>query len=428
MKRTWICQDYCLRKLPTLIREKASVILSMLKNHRTEVRGLHGFLTFCLFFVVVLPFVNAGAIGISPAHHRFFFEPNLERELVFYVSSSEPGQIIETYIAGDLAEYANLSTNRIVGSGNLIVTLKLPGKIEIPGQHTILIGAKEGGNINEENATKQGVGGIVAVQAPIDILVPFPGKYAESIFNIESINVGENVKFNFEINNLGTEAIIVSPNITVYDIDGNELLLFNVESRVLGSKLKWNYEDKLNTSHFEPGVYSAILYFDYGKPIKIEKSFKVGYLFVNITNYSYLFEKGKINKFSISVENLWNLPIEDVFGWVGITINGTLVDKLNTPTIKLDAWGKGTLIGFFDASDVDEGRYLASINVVYNNETTNRLVAIYVNKVPVDRRVIIAEVAVGLFVLVSVSLIIYLMIKIKRLKRLEGNNEKKKKK
>jgi hypothetical protein len=126
---------------------------------------------------------------------------------------------------------------------------------------------------------------------------------------------------------------------------------------------------------------------------------------------------------------LWNLPLDDVFVAVGVTINGSAIDQFNTPTTKLNPWEKKVLTGFFDATNAQEGRYLANLKVNYEGSSTNKIVAIYVKKIPVDNRLTIALIIAGILVLLSIIIIVYLSLRIKKLKNFkEEHNEKKKKK
>lgn len=371
--------------------------------------------------ILQLQFVSAGSIGISPAKFKVYFEPNLEKTFTFIVGSFNPNQSIQVYVKGDLSQYVNLSRNFLIGRGIVEVYLKLPEKIEIPGLHRIILGVIESKG-NESSSQLVGVGGLASVQAPIDIIVPYPGKYAEAEFKIKDINEGEFALFDLEIHNLGTLSIIAEPKIEIYE-NSNEtsvkLLTKKLESKNLKSKEKIIISDFLETSKFKAGPYSIFVTIDYGKLINIEDTLRVGCLSMEILDYSYIFEKGKINKFYIETQNLWNSPLSDVYAEVTVTINGTILESFKTPTQNLDSWEIYNFTGFFDASNIDPGKYTANIQVFYENKTTSKLVAIYVKKPEQNPLFIIIICVISGLILIMIFVIIYLSMKIKKIKKLK---------
>jgi len=363
--------------------------------------------------LIFLPFVSAGSVGISPTNFNFFFEPNLEKTFDFTVTSADAKTGIEVYVAGDLAQYVKLSENYFIGRGNVKVSLKLPEYIEIPGKHRILIGVKE----SSKNVQKgSGIGGVAAVQAVIDVYVPYPGKYIEAEFDLKNINKGENAPFELIINNLGTEKITINPKIEIYERE-SKLKSKIIEIGELQSKESKVIKDFLDTSDLKEGIYKVFVTMDYGKVLTIEKELKVGHFFLNITDYSYEFIEGKINQFNIIVENLWNSKIEGIFAEVSISDKGIILDDFRTPSINLNPWTKENLTGFFDATNISKGRYTANLRVFYGNKTTSKLVAIYVYKKKLNKMwFIFGGIIIGTVTLLFV-MFIYLIIKIRRLKK-----------
>lgn len=372
-----------------------------------------------IIFLQILPFVNAGSIGITPAHYELFFEPNLERTFEFKASNPDSDAGIEIYMQGDLSEYFELSDTFLKQSGNFEVKLKLPDKIEIPGTHRIIVGVRE--KIKDING---GVGGLAAIQAVISVLVPYPGKYVEASFKILDINKGENAFFELELNNLGTQDVDVNPIIEIYENE-KKLRTQVIEIGEIKSKDKVTISDFLETSDLSSGVYNVVVTIDYSKIITIEKELRIGYFFINITDYSYQFESKEINKFNIEVENLWNSEMNNVFAVVSVSDKGKILDDFKTPSVNMKPWEKVNLSGFFDASDVEEGKYTANIKVYYVNETISKLVAIYIFKPELNQMWLIGGgIALGIIVIILMIFLI-LFIKIIKLKKLAKNGKKK---
>tara|TARA_Y100000310_G_scaffold107197_1_gene105675 strand:- start:632 stop:1777 length:1146 start_codon:yes stop_codon:yes gene_type:complete len=362
--------------------------------------------------VVLIQFVSTGSIGISPAKFTYYFEPNLEEEINFKVINIDPERELFSYVRGDLADYVNLSKTSFIGGGGFVAHLKLPGNISIPGKHKILIGV-----IEEEDFDGSGIGGISAVQAVIEIIVPYPGKYLEADFTIKDINEGENIYFRLDIHNLGTDDVLLSSKLEIYGSEKEKIMTKDLVPQNIKSKEKVSIEDFIDGSNLRPGFYPVILTLDYGEKLKINDSFRVGHFFSNITDYSYRFKSGKINPFNVEVENLWNLKMENVYSKVTVTDMGKIIDEFKTPSINLEPWEKINLTGFFDATEIVSGRYVANIRLFYVNESSFKLVAIYVEKQKLDKIWLIVGGISFLIILIMSIIFIHLMIKIKRLNK-----------
>ena len=217
------------------------------------------------FFLIIallsLQFIQAGAVGITPVYYKEFFEPGLTETYTFHSFAADSPDGVDLYIEGDLAEYVTLSETYLPEGGGFTVTISLPDKIEIPGTHKILVGAVEARKIEDA-----GVGGIAAVRGRIDILVPFPGKYAESTFKVSDINEGENAAYELEIQNLGTQSLTVNSKIEVYKVNSSEILVEEIiPAKNIESKKTLNLEGELKTIGLPPGEYMVYAKIDWGK-------------------------------------------------------------------------------------------------------------------------------------------------------------------
>jgi len=190
-----------------------------------------------VFLIIFLPLVNAGSVGISPAFFNEHFEPGLEKTFTFNTFNSNSEEGIGIVLEGDLTQYANLSTNYIQGSGQFEVLINLPEKLEKPGTHRLLVKVFESKNISEEEISR--VGGVAAINAPIKILVPYPGKYTESTFRINNVNEGEDTSYELEIQNLGTQDVTIKTSIDIFknNISGEKILTEKLDEITLKSKI-----------------------------------------------------------------------------------------------------------------------------------------------------------------------------------------------
>ncbi|MDP2946665.1 MAG: hypothetical protein Q8N88_00985 [Nanoarchaeota archaeon] len=362
-----------------------------------------------LFLFIIIRFVSSGSVGLSPMHYKEFFEPNLERTFTFNTFNSNVGGDLKIYIEGDLAEYAYVEKEIIKGGENFQVMLKLPKNIEKPGDHAIYVGVIELRNISF------GIGGVTAIEGRINIFVPFPGIYLEPVFNIENINKGESVPYEITLNNLGTKNIKVKPEIKISN-QSQAVSSLELEEINISTKKSKILNGQIDTKTLSPGNYKAVLSLSYeDKKDKIEKEFKIGKFFVEILDYSYLFEKGKINPFRIEVESKWNTKINRVYADIVITDNGNIVGQFKTPFVELEPWERKNLTGYFDAASLETKRHLANIRIFFDDGTDTRLIAIYVQNPPSKETMF--YIIIGISFLISLVAIISLILKNRNLRR-----------
>ena len=366
--------------------------------------------------------VNAGAVGISPAYSIIHFEPGLEASFRFTASNANPEEGIGIVLEGDLAKYANISKNFSIGSTTFTVNLKLPEKIEKPGTHIIYVKAFE--SKDGENSV---IGGVAAIRAPIKILVPYPGKYTESTFTINNVNEGEDASYQLDIQNLGTDDVIVDTLVEIFEIDenGEKILIEKLDDMELKSKNALKIIEDLDTNNLESGIYFAKATINYGKIEILNTTFRIGEFIVDIIDYDYLFEKNKINKFNIEIENKWNTKIESVFGEVTITDKGKVVSTFRTVSLDTAPWEIKNITGFFDTGSLDPKRYLANMNLYYGDSSTHKLVAIYIQDPPKERDYLqLALIVVAILSLIMIIGFAILIIKIKKLKKVPNDKKK----
>ncbi|MBW6442716.1 hypothetical protein K0A97_02960 [Patescibacteria group bacterium] len=322
-----------------------------------------------IFFlgVLILFFpLSEAIIGVRPAIYEINFEPNLTGVFPF-TFIGDPGVEFEIYSEGAFSEYVTLNTNRLKGGGQVNALLQLPLESNEPGRRMLLIGAKQ---IPKDVAMLGMVGNVRGV---IFINVPYPGKYAELEFRSSNANVGESIEFNFKIYSRGKEDINTFTKIDIYDLTGNFIESIFLETGLIKSGEFFEGKAFLNTENYVAGDYLAVLSVDYGEGVtEKETIFKLGRLFVGISNYTKTFERGKLNRFEIEVESFWNNPIENVYANVSI-INYSRLNFLS-PSITLSPWGKKILTGFFDTTDLNEEQFQALIQVYYEGGITNKTV------------------------------------------------------
>jgi hypothetical protein len=380
-----------------------------------------------LLLILVLPQITAGSVSISPAYFIEHFEPSLEKSFSFNTFNSNKEDGIGIELEGDLAKYANVSVDYIQSSGRFSVNLKLPEKLDKPGVHIVYVKVFE-----SKNETGSFVGSMASIRAPIKIIVPYPGKYTESTIRVSNVNKGENARYELNVKNLGTDDVEVDTLVEVFKIDndGEKVLSNKLDDLYLESKRELDIVEDLNTSSLSPGEYFVKATIDYGKTEIINTTFKIGQFLVDITDYDYLFERGKINKFNIKIENKWNTKIESVYGDVTITDSGKVVSTFRTISLDTEPWEIKNITGFFDTEGLESKRYLANIQLYYGDSKSSKLVAIYVQDPPKEKSYLV-YILIGVAI-ISALIIVAFVILISKIKKLKGqvtmNNKNGKKK
>lgn len=359
--------------------------------------------------------VNA-ALGLTPGVIETDFQPSAKFMVNFNVLSAEAEQKLEVYAAGDLSKYVRFDKTNLTGQEGFTAYIDLPEKAEKPGKNILYI------RVREVLGPESGIGTRLEIGAAIVIKVPYPGQYAEiSSFSVNDANSKEPISFNIDVANRGNEEIFATANLKVYS-NRKKIDDFNLGGKFINHTTSYTFT-KIAEKGYEAGIYNATATVDYGKIIISQKEFRVGSLFVNITNWSSEFIKGKINEFKIDIESRWNNDISNVYAEVNvINITGDRVDSFKTPSITLSRWQKTKLNGFFNAVDLPEGKYKADITIFYEDKTTNRIVDVKViipgekKKIPVVAIILIAS---GIVIVLLIGIIFYLVKKIK------GNRKKK---
>jgi len=317
---------------------------------------------FCLILSILfltLIGLTSASLGISPGKVQVNFKPNLEETITFKINSDSPEIVFEIYVIGDLSGYVHLNKNEITGSGNVEVTLKLPKDIAVPGNHRILIGVKE--KIDRE---VPGIGTAVIVQAPIDVFVPYPGRYLEIDLKSHNVNVGDPVNFELKLSNKGKENLNITPIIEI--ISGEE----TIETLIFQNRLVLSAEEitlrkSLETTDYAAGNYNALAIVDYGNIAKVELEFRIGSLFIDLLDYTKKVALGGVKKFEVGVESNWNNPIEGAHAEIVFLKDGKEFFEFKTSPSDLEPWEKETLSGFFETNNFSIGKYKTNITLIY---------------------------------------------------------------
>ncbi len=319
------------------------------------------FVFFCL--LIFLPAVYS--VSISPSSIIIQFEPKYKNTYTFTVGDAN---YIEIYKKGDLTEYVTINQTLFRGVGEFTVTIALPDKIEKPGKNRIIIGAMEvpagGGTVTA----------VTAIQTPIDVYVPYPGKYIEAGFDAPNVNINEVANFNVFVNNLGTDDLeTVHTIVEVFDSANAKIGILQSEKVRIATKASLSFVLPFNTTGFKPGPYKAkaTLFYD-GDKKNFDKSFKIGDLYIAIKSFPDSIFNGTINKFEIEIESGWNNKIENIYATIDIKRRDgiSVIEGLKTPSIDMNPWENKKIAVYIDTKGLYAGEYIITVTLHYKDKTT----------------------------------------------------------
>lgn len=361
---------------------------------------------------LLLAINSVSALGVRPGSYEMNYHPNEKRVVEFDVIEGDPTRKIDFSAEGDFAQYVTLDKNLITGSGEVTATINLPSKAEKVGLNKLYIIAKE------QPLQNQFVGTAVSIRVVIRINVPYPGKYIESFLNIPDANLGQEVPIELKVYNRGTENVTVNPVINFYDSSKIFVDTFTFIPVQISPGDYDYFRRYLNTDNLLPDNYLAEALIDYGGlKQKVNATFKVGNLYVNVTDFTKNMTAEEINKFVIGVQSNWNGNIQGVYADVRIS-NDTFETTFRTPQIELNAWEESNITGYFEAKGLKGGNYKVDITLNYLGHTTfatGDLVVIGKNKFNIP--LIAGSIIGGLAILIAIYFTITRLKKSKHKRR-----------
>lgn len=318
------------------------------------------FSVFLLFFVLNISLTSA-SLGIAPSKKEFQFVPGEKYTVVYSLISDNPDQQLSLHVEGDLAKYVKLDKDTVVGPETFTATINLPQEIATPGEHRIFIGA------NEKPREDQFLGTSINIRAVVIVFVPYPGTYAEAELSVPNGNTGELIPVEVRVINRGKEDLNVNTRVDFFSSEGlvNSFSFTPVQVK---SGLDQYFRRYLNATDYKPGNYYAEATIDYGQTLKVNRTFSIGSLFVNITNFTQSIRGSGVQKFYVGIKSLWNNNVPEVYADVNLS-NESFSTTFRTPSADLNGWAEKQLTGFVDVGNM-KGTYNSEITLRYLGQTT----------------------------------------------------------
>ena len=293
------------------------------------------------------------------------FVPNLEKKFT-YLAGGSPGKY-KVYVRGPLNESFTLDKEEIFitkgqGQASFTATLRLPEKIE-PGLHRNYICFLQLPTSAGTIATR------TEACAIVDVKELYEEPKIEIELKVKNMNVNEEKEFEIEVTSWTKQRLSVKGIIEIKH--GNETLKsLKTEEKILESGSKTTLSALFNSTGFKPGRYKAkaTVFYD-GKNETDEKEFEIGFLHLEILNFSKEFRANEISPFSVRIKSYWNNKIK-VSAEIQLKINDSFVVFGETPAYEIKPMEEREIKGYFDATGLKPGNYKGKAVVYYENKKT----------------------------------------------------------
>lgn len=334
-------------------------------------RGL--FFLYSMFFLLSVA-QGSIAIGIAPSTIELEYLPGRETHIEITVFNTGSSPINASFgFGGPFGSLLLRTPETFVleggGSKRLNVTLRFPEKIE-PGDHTIPMSAQE-----LPLGAASGISVLGSLTGTIHFFVPYPGTYASLTLQSTHANVGEPLLFTLTAHNLGKRPLA--------HMQGYLFLLDSLHQEVgefatsITDLLPGESRDvvlTLDTTSYAPGEYLARAYGKYHAITTKEQEipFRIGQLFVNITEGVIIPYPDHIYKVTLTLQSMWNGVLDGVYATVSVLDDYQReVAHFSSPTVSVPPWEKTTLSSFWDGKDLTQREYTAKVTLFYADKETS---------------------------------------------------------
>nr|MBA4404666.1 hypothetical protein [Nanoarchaeum sp.] len=361
-------------------------------------------LIICLLFVIS----EVYAIGISPGLRIVYFESNQIKNIEYSITNSRANPVIARvslngeYMALSDFEQFNVSL-KPYETREYSFNINLPEDITLPGDHENYITAEE---LILNPSNPNAVGAAAGVIMPVIIRVPYNGTFLKAKIYAESSSVGQPVKFQITLENLGTDSIPnINGKINIYNSENKTVDTIDFLSALEISEIK-QFEQYWDSTGNLADEYRADLVLNFNsKTVSAYNHFKLGDLFVDIIDYQKELNSGKINEYKSEIKSEWNQKINDVYVMLIINV-GDVPISFKDKSFELMPFEQKNISSYIDGRNLAPGIYNATFKVSYDGYSNTENFELIVKKAFNYTTMIIA----GGFVLLLVIIILLLML------------------
>ncbi|MBT7903015.1 hypothetical protein HN587_04055 [Candidatus Woesearchaeota archaeon] len=333
-------------------------------------------LKFVLYIVILIMFTNSIlAIGIGSVGgpgKLINFKPGDKKTYTYSIKANRPPLVLDydITVSGKLSEYITVEPKYIKNIKNpailnFKVHVNLPETLIEQGQITNFVTVTE---VPTSSLNSGGTGSIGSARGKIIINMPYEGYKINSELNAPNLNENDIAKMQISVQNLGTNLIDkISATINVFDDQQNSITTLYTNELSVGYFEQIFLEADFDSTGFPPGKYTATAIINYdGQPEEnLSDSFFVGTKNIGVMSHTTRLIAGIIAPFDVRVKSNWN---NNVNIYAKIFIDDLITQ---TPTIKLDKMGMGTLSTYLDSQSLTSGNKDLRITLFYDGSSSN---------------------------------------------------------
>jgi|TARA_Y100000034_G_scaffold53415_1_gene65577 hypothetical protein len=337
-------------------------------------RKLFVILSLALFFIAAAG--SAHAIAIVPARQTIDYKPGETIQLSFGVGKFGDGMTYETLFSGDYPDNALLVREEF---NSLTVDFTMPLNAT-PGQHQFLVGVKQ----KPVEETHDGIVALSEIYSQVRFYVPYPARYAEISLDNVDVAVGKMAYFTTYFKNYGKETLnTVTGNISVIDLHNRIVAIIPLSNRSdIFSLQNTEMFGQWNTENQSAGIYKLLARVDYdGIEVTAEAEMRVGTMSVNIDSIRAVgtVQSGVV-KLNIDISSMWNEPLDNIYATGTVSKATTLLADMKSASTLLPAWGKATLVLYWDVLGLDVGVYDVKVQLYYEGTVKETSTQIYLTE------------------------------------------------
>jgi len=326
--------------------------------------------------IIVLLAVQASAMGITPGRTTLKYEPGAEQTIEFKIINSEKENfqafiVVQGELNASIA-LSEVSFDMSAGEVEHTVsyTFKSPPSLT-PGTRSAEIVVVKLPKKSGSGATF--VGAAVGVVTQLNVLVPYPGKYADIDVNVIGPDGNGQVTFLIPVVSRGNlDLVDVRASVDIYTSLNEKVDSVSTGRVSIASGQRNELVGMWDSKKFSSGAYKAIITVLYDEQaVKMEKVFGIGARTLELQQVEVNdFSLGDIAKFELLVENKWNQPITGAFAQMQVFDNDKQVmADFNSANYDIPALSKALMVAFWDTKGVKEGTYDSSVYLKYGENS-----------------------------------------------------------
>lgn len=330
-----------------------------------------------IFILMIFLFTTQSvfAIGVVPASKEYLLDNNKITYSIRLVNDEFSDKTYELEVAGDLAQYITLNTEKISFNKNekykeFIVNVDIPESLDVlGGEYVNRITIKESATQATNIAAK------VGVVSKLTLVSPYKDASLKSNFITPNFIKDQQNSFSLEVKNEGIKDAKNCRGLLSIQSNTNtelDLLIHEPVDIKPGYTQRYLFPWKATLNNGD--YYAKATVICDGLESIEENKFNIGSPSIKVLKLvSDNFKLGQINKFDLILESEWNSAINNVYADISLTKDKSILQNAKTPTSNFEKLDTQTFPLFIDTTKVEPGTYEFMITIHYLEKETIEL-------------------------------------------------------